>query len=164
MKKLFSLTFLFLAIICTAQDSDKSSIDAVLTNWHKAAAEAKFDNYFSLMSPDAIFIGTDATENWTIEQFKAFAKPFFDKGRAWDFKAVERNIYVGKNGDLAWFDEMLSTWMKICRGSGVMRKENGQWKIVHYVLSMTVPNDNAIEVVKIKQKLEDQLLEQMKKK
>ena len=41
--------------------------------------------------------------------------------------------------------------MKICRGSGVLVDEgNGKWKIKHYVLSMTIPNDNTDEVVKIK--------------
>jgi hypothetical protein len=33
----------------------------------------------------AIFIGTDATENWNKMQFQAFAKPFFDRGKAWSF-------------------------------------------------------------------------------
>jgi hypothetical protein len=29
----------------------------------------------------------------------------------------------------AWFDELLDTQMKICRGSGILVKENKQWKI-----------------------------------
>jgi hypothetical protein len=37
-------------------------------------------------------------------------------------------------------------------------KIGGQWKIKHCVLSMTVPNDNVEEVVKIKSVIEDQLL------
>jgi ketosteroid isomerase-like protein len=48
----------------------------VLDNWHKAAGGAQFDAYFNLMTADAIFIGTDATENWNKMQFQAFAKPF----------------------------------------------------------------------------------------
>jgi hypothetical protein len=40
--------------------------------------------------------------------------------------------------------------MKICRGSGVLVKIDGKWKIKHYVLSMTIPNKmNA--VIKIKE-------------
>jgi hypothetical protein len=74
-------------------------------------------------------------------QFQAFAKPFFDRGKAWSFKAIERHIYVDKSGKMAWFDE-LSTQMKICRGSGVLVKIGNDWKIKHYVLSMTVPNEN----------------------
>jgi ketosteroid isomerase-like protein len=156
MKKILLLLLAFNAFSGTAQQTDKSAIDNVLSQWHKAAAEARFDAYFGLMSKDAVFIGTDPTENWAIDAFMAFSKPFFDKGKAWDFKAAQRNIYV--SGDFAWFDELLDTWMKICRGSGVLRKENGQWKIVHYVLSMTVPNDNANEVIKLKKDFDDALL------
>jgi hypothetical protein len=48
--------------------------------------------------------------------------------------------------------------MKICRGSGVVVKINNTWKIKHYVLSMTIPNDNTNEVVKIKSPLEEPIL------
>ncbi len=115
------------------------------------------------MAADAIFIGTDPTENWNQEQFKAFAKPYFDKGKAWNFTAVERNIFFSNDGKIAWFDELLDTQMKICRGSGVLRKENNGWKIVHYVLSMTIPNDNVDEVVKIKTPFDNAVLEKKNK-
>ena len=52
--------------------------------------------------------------------------------------------------------------MKICRGSGVLVLEKGEWKIKHYVLSMTIPNETTDEVVKIKAPIEDALLEKMK--
>ena len=55
----------------------KKKIEVVLDNWHKAAAEANFQNYFDAMTDDGIFIGTDATENWNKTAFQAFAKPFF---------------------------------------------------------------------------------------
>ena len=48
--------------------------------------------------------------------------------------------------------------MKICRGSGVLQKIEGEWKIKHYVLSMTVPNENVKEVVEIKKEIEDRLI------
>ena len=44
--------------------AEKEIISTVVDAWHKAAAEANFYAYFRLMSDDAIFIGTDATENW----------------------------------------------------------------------------------------------------
>ena len=160
------LPLLFLLIISCAStknsDQQKTEISTVLDNWHKAAADANYDNYFDTMSDESIYIGTDATENWNKKQFQAFAKPYFDKGKAWNFKAIERNIYFSKNGKNVWFDELLSTQMKLCRGSGVMVQENGQWKIKHYVLSMTVPNDNMDEVVKIKSAIEDKILTEKK--
>ena len=42
---------------------------------HRAAAEADGEVYFSLMADDAIYLGTDASERWTLAEFKAFADP-----------------------------------------------------------------------------------------
>ena len=53
--------------------------------------------------------------------------------------------------------------MKICRGSGVLEKIKGKWKIKQYVLSMTVPNDVSGEVIKIKTPIEDILINDLKK-
>jgi ketosteroid isomerase-like protein len=147
-----------------AQTKETAKINSVLDNWHKAAAEAKFDNYMSSLTDDAIYIGTDATENWNKKEFMAFAKPYFDKGKAWSFTALERHVYLDKSGKTAWFDELLNTQMKICRGSGVLEKIKGEWKIKHYVLSMTIPNDNTNEVIKIKEVVEDALIDKLKKK
>ena len=140
---------------------DKKEIGKILDSWHRAAGIADFDAYFNLMTSDAVFIGTDASENWQIEEFKAYAKPHFDKGKAWNFKAVERQIYVNDEGDYAWFDELLDTQMKLCRGSGVLRKESGDWKIAHYVLSLVIPNENVSEVILIKQEKDDRIIEEL---
>jgi hypothetical protein len=145
-------------------DSDKKKINTTLDSWHKAAANAEFDNYFSFMTSNSVFIGTDATENWQLDAFKAFSKPYFDKGKAWDFTSLQRNIYFDKSQNTAWFDELLDTQMKICRGSGVLIKEGMNWKIAHYVLSMTVPNDNIDRVVNIKEKIESEVIEKLKAK
>jgi len=112
-----------------AQQHEKEAVKSVLDAWHKAAADADFDRYFGLMTQDGVFLGTDATENWQNQEFKDFSKPYFDKGKAWSFKAVERNIYINNQQDFAWFDELLNTQMKLCRGSGVLKKVNGNWKI-----------------------------------
>ena len=143
-------------------NSDKKKINTTIDSWHKAAANAEFDNYFSYMTSNGVFIGTDATENWQLDAFKAFSKPYFDKGKAWDFKCLQRNIYFDKTQNTAWFDELLDTQMKICRGSGVLIKQGNTWKIAHYVLSMTVPNDNLDEVIKIKEKIENGVIEKLK--
>jgi ketosteroid isomerase-like protein len=138
---------------------EREQVNRTLDAWHKAATEANFNNYFGMMTEDAIFIGTDPIENWNKKDFQAYAKPHFDRGKAWDFKAIERHIYFDKSGKLAWFDELLNTQMKICRGSGVLVKIGKEWKIKHYVLSMTIPNDNTNEVIKIIAPIEDALLQ-----
>ena len=162
MKKTF-LFIVLLSALAQAQTKESATVNTVLDNWHKAAAEAKFDNYMNAMTDDAIYIGTDATEDWNKKEFMTFAKPYFDKGKAWSFTALERHIYFDKSGKTAWFDELLNTQMKICRGSGVLVKINGEWKIKHYVLSMTIPNDNTNEVLKIKAFIEDDLINKLKK-
>lgn len=161
---LFSILLLGSKSFSQNTDSDKKKINTILDSWHKAAVNTEFDNYFSYMTTNGVFIGTDATENWQLDAFKAFSKPYFDKGKAWDFKCLQRNIYFDKSQNTAWFDELLDTQMKICRGSGVLIKEGKNWKIAHYVLSMTIPNDNTDEVVKIKEKIENGVIEKLKAK
>lgn len=164
-KQLILFAALFLVISCKTQQplaTDQLDIANTLDNWHKAAAETLFDAYFDAMTSDAVFIGTDPTENWNKTAFQAFAKPYFDKGKAWNFTTVERHIYFSKDKQTAWFDELLDTQMKICRGSGVLIKQNGKWKIAHYVLSMTIPNDATNEVVKIKTVFDDNYLKELK--
>ncbi|WP_375605492.1 nuclear transport factor 2 family protein [Flavobacterium davisii] len=146
-----------------AQTKENIEINVLLNNWHKAASEAKYAPYFKAMATQSVFIGTDATENWNKEAFMNFAKPYFDKGKAWHFSALERNIYLSSDKKMAWFDELLKTQMKICRGSGVLIKEGKNWKIKHYVLSMTIPNNNTGEVIKIKAPIEDALIEKLEK-
>lgn len=160
-KTFFFALFILGFQVLPAQERDQGQIETVLNDWHKAAGEANFDAYFGLMASDAVFIGTDATEYWEGEAFKAFAKPYFDRGKAWNFTPLERHVYV--NGNLAWFDELLETQMGICRGSGVLKNVNGVWKIAHYVLSIAVPNENVTELTSLKKEFDSQLIEKLKK-
>ena len=103
------------------------------------------------MDTISIFIGTDATENWTKKEFQDYSKPYFDRGKAWDFKVLERNVFLDSTGKFAWFDENLKTKRGTFRGSGVLVKK-ATWKIKHYVLSVPIPNDDIEDVVKITRK------------
>ena len=145
------------------QENNKKAIDQLLNQWHKDVAEFNFDSYFSKMTEDAIFVGTDASEVWSKNEFKKFSKPYFDKQQTWDFKPISRNIYFDKTGKTAWFDELLDTWMGVCRGSGVIVKTGKQWKIQHYVLSVTIPNEDIKAVVFVKKKRDSLFLIQQKK-
>ncbi|MDP5106043.1 MAG: nuclear transport factor 2 family protein [Polaribacter sp.] len=130
----------------------KEEINTILNDWHQAAANANFENYFNRFDSVSVFIGTDASENWTKKQFSDFSKPYFDAGKAWSFKTIERNIYTNSTANFVWFDELLNTWMGTCRGSGVLEKINKEWKIKHYVLSVSIPNDDIKKVISVKQK------------
>ena len=170
MKNLFVL-FTIISFACQAQSLSKKTletqkeIDNTLVAWHKAAADADFNTYFGLMTDDAVFIGTDATENWQLDAFKSFSKPYFDKGKAWSFTTLERNIYLDTDSvTTAWFDEHLSTQMGICRGSGVIKKIDGHWKVQHYVLSIAVPNENVSELTAMKKEWDSLQMVKMRAK
>ena len=156
--------FIFLTINAhyfSAQQGVKK-LDQLIHHWHKAASDAQFDSYFKYLSDDFIFLGTAPGERWTKKEFQEFSKPYFDKGKAWNFKSLERHVYFDKDKKIAWFDELLDTQMKICRGSGVVVKVRNEWKIQHYVLSISIPNDNSDAVVKIKSPIEDSLIKKLK--
>ena len=148
----------FLGLSLQAQETKVEAIHEVLDAWHEAAAKADFGTYFNLMGEQSVFIGTDAMENWQRDAFEAFSKPYFDQGKAWSFKARERNIYTSDDGSIAWFDELLDTWMGTCRGSGVLAKQEDSWKIRHYVLSITIPNEEIEPVIALK-KTKDSLIQ-----
>jgi ketosteroid isomerase-like protein len=102
MRKFFIVITLITNVTSSnAQEKDKAQINNMLDSWHNAAANANFNDYFNALTDDAIYIGTDATENWNKTEFKAFSKPYFDKGKAWNFTAIKRNIYVSKDGKTA---------------------------------------------------------------
>ncbi|MGS0747000.1 nuclear transport factor 2 family protein [Halpernia sp. GG3] len=146
------------------KETETKNINEMLDGFNKAAGSADFKKYFDYYDAESYFIGTDASERWNKKEFMAWAKPFFDRGKAWNFTSLKRNITFSNDGKLAWFDELLSTQMKICRGSGVLEKINGEWKLKQYVLSMTVPNELSGEVTKLKAPIEDNLLQTLNKK
>lgn len=127
----------------------KPDIQAVMNDWHNAAAEADFDRYFGYFADSSsIFMGTDATERWTVAEFKAYSKPYFEQGKAWSFTPLNRHVYFSENGKTAWFDEELSTPnLGPSRGTGVLVLKNNKWKIVHYNLTIPVPNSIVDDVV-----------------
>jgi len=128
---------------------EKGSISKVLNSFHQAAADAQAKPYFDLLSQDAIFLGTDATERWTKEEFKAFVVPYFSKGTGWLYTPKQRNISLVKKGQVAFFDELLfSESYGTCRGSGVLIKTKQGWKISQYNLSIPMPNGLAKALVK----------------
>ena len=130
--------------VLTADDQDVT-IDALLDGLHRDAHEGNFKTYFARYSSEAIFLGTDKTERWAIEEFKAYAKPAFADGHGWTYTVVERNLEGG--GNTRWFDEILfNEKLGHCRGTGVVQLINDEWKIAHYALTMLVPNSIAADI------------------
>lgn len=181
-KCFFGISFILINFACKQQPNDvkggasikaaddvamsnyKVEISAMLDSFNVAAARADFNKYFDYFAEEGVFIGTDAIENWNKQDFKIWAKPYFDKGTTWNFTSLKRSIYFDQTGNIAWFDELLKTQMKICRGSGVLTRQGKDWKIQQYVLSMTVPNDLIDTVVSLKTAIEEGIIQGLEKK
>lgn len=151
-----AITFLSCSSSKVKSTSQHNAIDQLLNQWHQDVAHYQFEAYFDAMTVDAVFVGTDASEVWSKKEFMNFSRPYFEKKQTWDFKPLQRNIYIQAQYKYAAFDEILDTWMGLCRGSGVVVFTEKGWKIKHYVLSVTVPNEDIKAVSKAK-KVNDSL-------
>lgn len=124
------------------KEDPTQDINTFMDAWHKAAATADENVFFGSMTEDAIYIGTDISERWTkATMMKDLMQYFTQSQSAWSFIAKDRNIVLSENGEVAWLDEALDTWMGDCRSTAVLVKTGTGWKIQHYQLSMAVPND-----------------------
>jgi ketosteroid isomerase-like protein len=131
-----------------APAAESAAVAGVLDSFHAAAARADEEAYFALLAPNGVFLGTDATERWDKTAFRAFAHPYFSQGKGWTFTPRDRHLDFSRDGKVAWFDELLdSATYGECRGTGVLEKLDGAWKITQYHLTIPMPNDLAKELV-----------------
>ena len=146
MQKLIMNKILLLSLIFNLNAyTHPLEVDNLLDGLHRDASEGSFESYFSRYTSDAVFLGTDKTERWTIEEFKNYAQPAFADGHGWTYAVVERNWDGG--GNTFWFDEILfNEKLGHCRGTGVVKFIDNEWKIAHYALTMLVPNIVAEDV------------------
>jgi hypothetical protein len=125
---------------------------AVLDDFHDAASKADFGRYFSHWTDQSVFLGTDAGERWVGEQFRAFAKPIFEKGKGWMYRAHDRHLSPvdAAAAETVLFDELLDNEkLGLCRGSGLLQRVGGEWKVMQYNLSIPIPNEKALEVAEL---------------
>jgi SnoaL-like domain len=128
----------------------KLTIERTLDLFHEAAANADGDTYFDLFASNGYFIGTDASERWSREEFERYARPHFSQGRGWRYTPRERHVMGTEGLDrIVWFDEILdSERFGTARGSGVLIQDDDEgWKIAQYHLTIPVPNDLMDSVV-----------------
>ncbi len=147
-----------LCIICStlllssysSKSTDAEALDELIDGWHLSASNANFEDYFNATTDDFMFLGTAPGEEWDKDEFMTFSKPYFDKGKAWDFKSKERSYVFSKNKKVVWFYETLDTWMKDCRGSGVAVKVKGDWKLSFYNLTVLIENEKMDEFLELR--------------
>lgn len=135
------------ARVVAAPDLATVDISDLLNRFHRAAARADANDYFGVFAPDAVFIGTDATERWSVAEFRAYAEPHFSKKKGWLYIPRERHVAFSPDGRVAWFDELLdSPGYGTSRGTGVLVKTSAGWRVAQYVLTFPIPNDLAKEL------------------
>lgn len=130
-----------------------TSVELLLDCFNRAAAEANLVEYFGCFAQNGRFLGTDATENWSVDEFYAYSKPHFDIGKGWTYvpRLASRNINIqyGPDGSplFASFDELLDSpsFKATCRGSGtaVYSPSSKSWLVFSYHLTFPTPNDIA---------------------
>jgi hypothetical protein len=125
---------------------ERAAIDAVLDDFHDAAANADADRYLGHLTDDAVFMGTDEWERWPRHpDFTDYVRSRFADG-GWSYRPVERNVQVADG--VAWFDEVVySEANGRFRGTGVLVKPGDDWKIAHYALSFLIFNENWQQVI-----------------
>ena len=134
---------------CPDDELTRFVIDSLINEWHHAAAIADEKTFFGFMTEEAIYIGTDTSERWQRDELAKWSQKYFDRNSAWDFKPISRNITFGPGKNIAWFDELLDTWMGVCRSTGIVELVEDRWKLVHYQLSLTLPNDKLEDFKKL---------------
>ncbi len=123
------------------------AIHQVLDDWHAAAADGDEVRYMRHFGPEAVFLGTDASERWTLEEFGEYVALYFPQG-GWTYKPHQREVMLAPGARVAWIDELLvNEKYGTLRGTGVLRICEGQWRIVHYCMSFAVPNERSGQVV-----------------
>ena len=90
----------FLAASAARDDARAAALygGAFLDGWHDDAANTR-PAYFDKIAPQGVYIGTDKSEIWTRDQFKAWAKPFWDRGKAWSFTALRPHLGLSNDAD-----------------------------------------------------------------
>lgn len=144
---------LLLPVISAAQISDTpiDSIDAVLDDFHDAAAHGDKARYLGHMTDDGVFMGTDEWERWPKNpEFTNYVDGRFKDGSGWNYRSVERNVRLSEFSNVAWFDEVVfSETNGRFRGTGVLVLEQGEWKIAHYAMSFLVFNEIWEDVIRL---------------
>ncbi|MEP1470334.1 MAG: nuclear transport factor 2 family protein [Halieaceae bacterium] len=142
---------LYLVLLLTAPlavADEREAINRAVDAFHKAAADSDYDAYVALMTEEVVFLGTDGSERWQGEAFREFVRPRFESGKGWEYLPLSRNIDLTGNGAVAWFDEALQNEsLGHCRGSGMLLRQDGNWRIAQYNLSVPIPNDLVDAVV-----------------
>tara|TARA_R110000772_G_scaffold82075_5_gene174289 strand:- start:93 stop:593 length:501 start_codon:yes stop_codon:yes gene_type:complete len=146
-----ALGMISLPALSQTLSADETAVIAVLNDFHDAAAKADPQRYLGHLTDNAVFLGTDEKERFPlVPDFTDYVNRGFAAG-GWDYYSINKNISFSREGSVAWFDETSISNGNggHFRGSGVLEKIDGEWKIAQYVLSFLVYNELWEEVLEL---------------
>lgn len=146
-KGIILVTALFWLVACEEQAIDQQAetvaIRALLDDFHDAAAKGDKARYLGHYARKGVFMGTDESERWQLDpDLRQYIDMRFKDGKGWVYASEKKEVAFSPRGDVAWFDEVSVSqkWGRF-RGTGVVLKEAGTWKIAHYSLTFLIPNE-----------------------
>lgn len=119
----------------------EAKVWGLLDRLHATASSADEAGYFACFDDEAVMVGTDPGERWTVGEFRERCQRAFASGKGWIFRVERRWVRVGEGADWAWFEEDLTHARHgRLRGVGVAVRVGGEWKVARYALSVPIPN------------------------
>ena len=131
-----------------------SNVDKLLDSFHLAAENHNLEDYFGCFHRNGTFLGSDATEHWTVDKFLEFSRPYFISGKGWTYRPIpgSRKFHMLEGGNenentmiICTFDELVKSksYGITFRGSGALVKDQKKnaWFILSYHLSIPIPNE-----------------------
>ena len=152
---IFVLIFIFFFPTCTDKAdvdhvAEREAVIQVIDNYSKAHEERDLTLLMSCFSddPDIIILGTDEDELWvdkmSMGERQKIAYETFDK---LTLSVRDRMIKMNQSGTQAWFYMKVNWYVESggkefsingVRTTGVLEKQNDQWKIVQLHTSMPI--------------------------
>lgn len=128
---------------------DAASPEALLRDVHRARGEPDFDRYFDHFAPAAIVFGTDRSERLNLGRWRARIGPYFEWTKGVTSIPLDQRVYPAPSGDMAWFEELIENeHLGRMRGTGVLKKVEGRWKLLHYNQVVLIPKAMAEDVAR----------------
>ena len=123
-------------------DDPAATAGRLLHDIHHAATVADAPRFFAAFAPEAMIFGS--TARLTLARYRALREPYLARGQGLPSTLLEHRIHLSSSGELAWFEELVNVFdHDRLRGTGVMRRVDGDWKLVHYSAMILVPRQLA---------------------
>lgn len=109
--------------------------ERMLADFHRNGAEQH-------LAEDAVMLGTAPDERWPMPECRDRLRTLRRQRRTVSFTPVEQHVTPAADGRHAWFDELLAVpGVGRIRATGVLRRDDGAWKIVYLNTTLAIPNE-----------------------